>query len=86
VNTVFVDSADAVGPFAPDGPGQPAGLSFVNHYGNGPFVLAVADYYDDRGSGMLPYTIAAVVPEPATAALWLGGLLATAAVARRRRA
>ncbi len=85
LNTVFVGSADGLSLFAPDGAGEPAALSFVNHYGNGVFTLAVADYVDGQGSGMLPYTVAAVVPEPATAALWLAGLALTAGAARRRR-
>lgn len=86
VNTVFVAAADAVSPFAPDGAGAPAALSFTNVYGSGPFTLAVADYADGLGSGTFTYTVAAVVPEPGTAALWLAGLGLASVLGARRRA
>lgn len=83
MNTVFVAGADGTpsNPFA--GPGEPASVSFLNEYGNGLFVLAVADYSDNLGSGPLGYTIAASVPEPDTYALLLAGLGLIGAAVRR---
>jgi PEP-CTERM motif len=86
MNTVFVASADGLTPFGPAGVGAPAGLGFVNDYGAGRFVLAIADYADGVGNGALGYTITASVPEPETYALMLAGLALVGAMVRRRAA
>ncbi|MFN0184152.1 MAG: PEP-CTERM sorting domain-containing protein [Aquabacterium sp.] len=86
VNTVLVGHADALGFGQADGPGQPASLSFANVYGNGLFTLAVADYVDDTGQGLLPYAVSLAVPEPSTWMLGLVGIAAFAARLRRRPA
>lgn len=78
LNTTLVASADA------NGNGVSESLQFSNYYGNGPFVLAIADYGDGVGYGSLGYAITAQVPEPGTWALLLGGLGLLAGRARRR--
>lgn len=82
--TMFVTGADGTpsNPFA--GAGEAASASFFNDYGNGLFVLAIADYSDNVGVGQLGYTITASVPEPETYALLLAGLGLIGAAARRR--
>ena len=88
VGTVFVAGADGTPGNMFAGPGEAASLSFLNIYGNGPFVLAIADWKDNTGVGQLGYTITASVPEPATwAQLALGlGLLGGLARSRAKRA
>ena len=84
--TVFVAGSDgsASNPFA--GAGEAASLSFFNDYGNGPFVLAIADWQDGAGAGALGYTITASVPEPSTWAQLALGLGLLGAFAARKRA
>ncbi|MEF7617520.1 PEP-CTERM sorting domain-containing protein [Aquincola sp. MAHUQ-54] len=84
-NGVLVAAADGIGPYLPGGAGEPASISFQNLYGNGSFVLAIADYADGVGAGPLGYTITAAVPEPETCALMLAGIGLVAAMGRRRR-
>lgn len=83
VASVFVGSADGLDPFN-TGVGIPASLSFVNDYGNDPFVLAVADYTDGLGAGTLTFTLATAVPEAKTYALMLAGLGLIGLAVRRR--
>jgi len=84
ISSVLVDAADGMGPID-TGAGLPAQISFTNYYGNDAFVLAIADYTDGVGTGNLPYTIAASVPEVNTYAMLLAGL-GLMAMARRRAA
>jgi hypothetical protein len=87
LNTSFVAGADGSGPFDLGGVGEPATVSFENVFGNGPFVLAIADYADGLGSGSLNYRIdvTAPIPEPQTYALMALGLALMAGVMRHRR-
>lgn len=86
LNTLFVAGSDGSesNPFA--GAGEAASLSFFNNYGNGPFLLAIADWQDGSGSGALAYTITASVPEPSTWAQLALGLGLLGAFASRKRA
>lgn len=90
LNTIFVVGADGTSSNWLAGPGEAAQVSFTNIYGNGPFVLAIADWTDGAGAGIesFNYTITASVPEPETwAQLALGlGLLGGFARVRRNRA
>ena len=85
LSSLFIAGADGLSPWSAGGAGEPAALSFTNIYGNGPFVLAIADYADGVGSVQLAYTITASVPEPETYAMFLAGLGLSAALRLRRR-
>lgn len=85
LNTLFVGGADGIGDFGPAGIGDPASLTFTNIYGTGPFVLAIADYVDGAGNGLLDFSITASVPEPQTPAQMLLGLAAVGWLLRKRQ-
>ena len=84
-SSVFVGLGDGTDPWTV-GPGVPATFSFTNTYGNDDFVLAIADYTDELGSGTMTYTLTAAVPEAETWGLMLAGLGLVGLAARRRRA
>ncbi len=83
-HTMFVTAADGPPSMPAAGTGHAASASFFNDYGNGMFVLAIADFSDNVGAGQLGYTITASVPEPETYALLLAGLGLIGAAVRRR--